>query len=152
MVTYRITRRVYAHQLNGEGARRYGGRWNVKGTAVIYTAEHQSLATLELLANTINTALPDDLVVLSIRIPDEASLIEWHQDSLPVNWRSYPAIRTLAEQGTDWINSHSSLLLKVPSVLVPEECNILINPAHKEFDAVRIESTDELSLDDRLAT
>jgi RES domain-containing protein len=137
MDVYRITKEKYIHDLEGEGARIHGGRWNQKGYNVLYTSEHESVAVLEVLAHTPITSIPTDLKLMVLSIPDHVSRKTVEIKSLPANWRKYPAPDILAERGTNWLRSASSLLLKVPSVITPSEHNFLINPAHKEFQKVK---------------
>ncbi len=151
MVVFRIARSKYIRDLSGTGAKRFGGRWNPKGLAVLYTSKHRSLAILELLVNANMQALPDDLSLLKLNIPDHPeSSAEISVRDLPKNWRSSPAPFNLAEIGGDWISSGSSLTLTVPSAVVPEEQNILINPNHPEAKHLSVQSISSFSLDSRL--
>lgn len=151
MVVFRIARSKYIRDLSGTGAKRFGGRWNPKGLAVLYTSKHRSLAILELLVNANMQALPDDLSLLELNIPDQPeSSAEISVRDLPKNWRSSPAPFNLAEIGGDWISSGSSLTLTVPSAVVPEEQNILINPNHPEAKHLSVQSISSFSLDSRL--
>ncbi|MGM0586781.1 MAG: RES family NAD+ phosphorylase [Bacteroidota bacterium] len=150
MLAYRISKAKFIEDLSGEGARRYGGRWNIKGTAVLYTSEHQSLAVLETLVHSSINALPTDLKLLTLSIPDHINPITYPPDSLPDNWRSYPAPRSLAELGTQWCKQQSSLVMCVPSVLAPTDDNLLINPSHPAFSQLKTERITEFTFDDRL--
>ncbi|MEX0608086.1 MAG: RES domain-containing protein [Balneolaceae bacterium] len=150
MNLFRITRRKYAGDLTGEGARIHGGRWNRKGFNVLYTSEHESLATLELLAHTSIANIPEDLEMLEISIPDGIPFDEVSIKDLPENWRVYPAPKKLADIGTDWIINRNKLLLKIPSVIIPSEFNVLINPAHPDFSRVSVKEISAFSFDDRL--
>lgn len=150
MKLYRIAREKYCSDLSGEGARLYGGRWNSKGNAVLYTSEHASLAALEVLVNSPIRMLPSDLVLVEIAIdpPAEPGIIK--ADELGRDWKSYPAPIFLKETGDSWIQGRSSLLMKVPSVVIPEECNVLVNPNHSAFEAVSVKSIKPFRFDQRL--
>lgn len=150
MFVYRIARTIYIRDLSGTGAKRYGGRWNPKGIALLYTSRHRSLAILELLVNTGMQALPKDLSMLKLELPKLNPSSEITAADLPGNWRNSPAPFQLAELGSEWAISNTALSLQVPSAVVPEEKNILINPNHPDFKKIRIESVSSFSLDSRL--
>lgn len=150
MRAYRITKAEFAEDLSGEGARRFGGRWNRKGFSALYTASSISLASLEVLAHTSIHTMPEDLVVVEIEIPDEASRTAISPDSLPENWRSFPAPAHLADIGTDWLRKNEALVLVVPSVLIPKETNYILNPRHSECTDVKILEVQPFAFDARL--
>ena len=152
MKSYRIAKNRYAKDLTGTGSRKYGGRWNQKGTNMLYSSENISLAVLETLVHVDKTNLPDDLQLVTLTFPDSVSCLEISQNDLPHNWREYPASNTLAQIGSDWIDNAKSLLLKVPSVVIPEERNILINPNHLEFKKIRIDEIKDFEFDVRFST
>lgn len=150
MVLYRIARTAYIEDLSGSGPRLYGGRWNPKGIAVIYTSESRALAALEFFVHLSRTVILPGLSLASIEIPDKASRKEITMEELPRNWRSYPAQIELADIGASWIRSKKSLLLRLPSVIMPPEKNVLINPGHPEMTGVRIIEVEPYSPDPRL--
>ena len=150
MVLYRIAKTDYIGDLSGSGPRLYGGRWNPKGMGVIYTSESRALAALEFFVHLSRTVIPPGLSLATIEIPDKASAKEITAEELPRNWRSYPAALELADIGASWIRSKKSLLLRLPSVIMPPEKNVLINPAHPEMTGVRIIKVDLYSPDPRL--
>jgi len=151
MDAYRISRSAYIRDLSGEGARRYGGRWNRKGHPVLYTAEHASLAILETLVHSSINALPNDLCIAKIHIPDDIKTMVLKEEELPENWRQYPAPNILADRGAEWLNKAKSLVMMVPSAVVPSEWNILLNPVHPEFEGIKLDGVRDFSLDRRLA-
>src|SRR5579872_5215074 len=123
ITAWRITKRKHAKTaFNGSGARKYGGRWNSPGTAIVYAAETQSLAVLEMLVHIEQPDLLQDYALIGITINE--SLIEvLDQNRLPRNWRSAvqsPSLRTL---GDKWAADHASVALRVPSAIVPAENN-----------------------------
>lgn len=150
MELFRISKKKYIRDLNGEGARKFGGRWNSKGSAILYTSETESLAALETLVHTSISTMPSDLSLLILSVPDNISADKIEVNQLPSGWRNYPAPNQLTAMGSKWIESDSSLLLKVPSVLVQSEMNILINPNHSNADKLSIKEIRPFTFDMRL--
>ena len=151
MFLYRISKEKYIRDLSGEGARKYGGRWNHKGMPVLYTSEHLSLAALEVLVHVPVISLPKDLKLLKLKISDKASREEVDPAILPANWKEYPAPTELKDLGTEWIEHRNSLLLKVPSAVISSECNYLINPLHEEFEQITIDGVEDFMFDSRIS-
>jgi len=151
MLVWRLTRKAHSEPpLTGEGARRFGGRWNHVGTTVVYTSGTLSLAVLEYLVNLPISDLPEDLVSIQSHVPDDLMRHDISIDDLPENWRTFPAIEELKDIGTEWVREAKTALLVVPSVVIPNELNYLINPAHPETGRVKILSIDPFALDTRL--
>lgn len=120
-----------AHDLNGKGAELTGGRWNRPGTPLVYASTSRALACLETLVHLGSGALPLNRYLVEIQVPAPvwAQAVFAAGESL-VGWDALPAGRVSLSWGTDWAASGASLLAKVPSILVPEEHNVLINPRH----------------------
>lgn len=145
---YRISKAKYIRDLTGTGARLYGGRWNPRGHAVLYTAENKSLAALEFLVHVDQHTIPKDLKILTIKIP---------KNTLEVfSTRRFNKINTLPdakiqfqELGKEWLIGQSSLVLQVPSILIPGESNLLINPLHPDFKKLKITKEEDFLLDER---
>lgn len=133
---------------SGEHAKIYGGRWNKKDTRVVYCAGTQSLCVLEVLVHLDRDILPK-LYAYKISVP-KGITIEPLKEELPRNWRDIPAPQSLQEIGTRWITSGKNCLLRVPSAVIPHEWNYLINPLHKDFSKLRIDSPGLFVLDARL--
>ena len=150
MILYRITKAAYARDLSGIGARMYGARWNQKGTAILYTASSPALATVELLVHVDANLQPSNLRLVFIEIPDTASSRTLDSESVPADWRTFPAPAALAEIGTRWAASRQTLMLRVPSAVVVDDYNVLLNPAHPEFASVRIDKDTAYGFDERL--
>lgn len=150
MRLWRLCKRRHA-AFDGQGARLSGGRWNRRGTAVVYTSETLSLAALELLVHCDPSLLPSDLVEIAAELPEGLAVERVEIAGLPRAWRRYPAPDALAQIGTDWARAASSAALSVPSVVVPRERNVLLNPAHPDFRRVRVGRPEPFSLDSRLA-
>jgi RES domain-containing protein len=150
MNVYRIAKTQYANDLSGIGARIYGGRWNHKGTSILYTSENRALATVEYLVHVPMSIVPANLRMVALQIPDNITAKEIAISDLPDNWRDYPAPLKLAELGTNWAKMNESLLLRVPSAVVEGEYNILINPIHPSMKNVAILQIENYRVDKRL--
>ncbi len=147
---YKIALSRFARDLSGEGARIHGARWNRKGTPVVYTAESRSLAALECLVHVSLPDLPRGLRIVSIGIPGKITPKEIAPGDLPKGWRLDPAPFSVADFGSRWAASMESLLLRVPSVVVPHEYNILINPLHPDIKSVSIIEEEDFVYDERI--
>jgi RES domain-containing protein len=123
-----------AHDLGGRGAEKTGGRWNRKGRAVVYSASSIALACLETIVHLNAEGLPLNRFLVRIDVPDEV----WARRQvrtpadLPVGWSAIPEGKVSLDTGDAWLQGVTSALLLVPSVIVPEELNALINPAHPD--------------------
>lgn len=150
MELFRLAPTRYVKDLAGTGARQFGGRWNPPGTPVVYTSESRSLAVLEYLIHMPLEIAPLDLSMLRVEVPDGIRPHEVDPSSLPPDWEANPPPSALAAIGAEWVRSMGSLLLRVPSVIVEQECNILINPAHPDFRVVTPSPPEPFLLDRRL--
>ena len=150
MQAFRIAKEKYIKDLSGEGGRLYGGRWNRKGTPVVYMAENRALATVEYLVHISLAVLPADLCIAEIALPDESETYEVPIEELPANWTGYPPPSSLKEIGEDWVLKSRYLLLRVPSAVVRGERNILMNPRHELAKNVAIVSIMPVEIDVRL--
>jgi RES domain-containing protein len=144
VISWRIAtdaRRYPADDMSGAGAAARGGRWNDRGTALVYTSESRALACLETLVHLDDGGLPLNRYLIRIDIPDAVwkAARQATPATLPVGWDAEPASITSVMLGTAWAQSGATAILRVPSVIVPEEENILINPAHP--DTARIKAT-----------
>ena len=147
---FRISTSEYINDITGMGARIYGGRWNHTGYPAVYTSGSRSLAALEFLVHVPMALAPENLSIVEINIQEN---IEWesiNESQLPSNWRDYPAPEQLANIGTNWIKSKSSLLLDIPSAVVKKEVNTLINPLHPDIKFVDLINIEKFSFDSRL--
>lgn len=148
MRAFRLAKRQYLTDLSGEGARLYGGRWNKKGTAALYASESRSLAALEYLVHVPRHLLPVDVWLAELDLP-VSGCETLSQENLPSDWRAYPAPNRLVEIGTSWLENAATLCVKVPSAVVKDEWNLLINPRHPLTEQIRILSIEEFSFDRR---
>ena len=150
MRVFRITRSIHSKDLTGDGSRIHGGRWNHRGTSVVYASESRALATAEYLVHVPMALVPDDLSIVTIHIPDTAKQETLMPEKLPANWRTYPSPKDLADIGSRWVTEGRSLVLRVPSVVVEGDFNILINPYHPDMAGVKIHTISPYELDKRL--
>jgi len=135
------TRAYAADDLSGAGAAIHPGRWNDVGEPVVYCAPMIAMAVLETAAHIDDAGLPLNRFLVRIDVADTiwAQREELAPDKLPPTWAAIPAGRASIKSGSDWLSSRRSLVLLVPSVIVPEERTALINPLHA--DAPRILSS-----------
>lgn len=138
---------------SGEGAGRTGGRWNRKGLPVLYASETRALACLETLVHLKAASLPLNRYLVRIDIPDEvwAKAERQTRFTLSIGWDAEPAAKISIGIGSDWITSGRTCLLVVPSAIIPEENNILINPRHADHAWLTIEKERRWLYDPRLA-
>ena len=149
MRVWRLARKVYP-VLDGDGARRYGGRWNDPGTPVVYTAAHLSLAVLELLVNLDADLIPADLTAYEIDVPDGLEVEAVDRNLLPEGWNTAPECKMCRAIGQRWAKEARAAVLSVPSSVVPGETNYLINPQREEASRVRVVAERPFSFDPRL--
>ncbi|PYM93507.1 MAG: hypothetical protein DME04_11775 [Candidatus Rokuibacteriota bacterium] len=146
---WRIARRPYALDRVGAGARDSGGRWNAVGAPVMYTGRTIGIAALEKFVH-LSGVVPPDLVLVRVAVPDRASSETPKLTDLPADWNA-PRHGPLSMQfGTRWAHQNRSLVLYVPSAIIPEESIGVINPNHPEFAGVRIGVEREFRYDLRM--
>ncbi len=149
MLVYRIALPEYIEDLSGTGAKLYGGRWNEQGTAVVYFASSRAMAIMELLVHLSGDDLDRDFSLAVFDVPDD-KVGQVAIEDLPDHWKGYEAEPFLKAIGQRFVTDGSQLVLKVPSVLVEEENNILMNPNHEDADRVRLISKRVFKFDRRL--
>jgi RES domain-containing protein len=149
---YRICKARWADSsLSGEGARIAGGRWNTEGTALVCTSATISLALLETLVHIDPDNVPSDFVIVPIEIPDILGAPRvLSAAELPLDWRAMPFSQSTQTLGDTWVAARSELVLSVPSTVVPQERNLLINPSHPMVAQVVVEEALAFSFDPRL--
>ncbi|MCA9402873.1 MAG: RES family NAD+ phosphorylase [Candidatus Omnitrophica bacterium] len=150
LTVYRIGAARYITDTRGTGAKLTGGRWNDKGRAVVYTSQSIALACLEVLVHYGQRALSTKFRKLSVTLPQGTSLKEVRTASLSKGWSAFPESRECREIGNAWLDQGRYCILKVPSVVVPEEHNFLLNPQHPEFKRVRFGKPQKMNFDPRL--
>lgn len=149
MYIYRLCKAQFT-ALDGYGAFLYGGRWNLPGKAVVYTAENRALAALEFLVGVEHHRQLGELMMLTIEIPDAMPEEAVGEKALPKNWWEFPAPQSVARLGEQWLERGKTCLLKVPSVHIPDEYNYLLNPRHPEFEKIKIVEQKAFGFDHRL--
>lgn len=139
MLAWRLCRAPFA-DLNGDGARRYGGRWNSPGHAVVYAAADAALAVLEVRVHLDLTPdlLPDDYLLLTIDLRDLAAEAA---ATVPADPAAF---------GDDWLRAQRMPVLRVPSLIVPESCNLLLNPTHPDAARASVVAQRRFTFDRRL--
>lgn len=153
MQLFRISGTQFAAEIDGEGARLYGGRWNQIGDPVLYMAEDLSLAILETVVHA-NPRRKMKRSLLVLNVPDDASMETI--TNLQDGWDSYPYLSATASLGSQWIKERRSLLLRVPSAVTSGvatdlwQYNVLANPLHPEFSKVSIDRITPWHPDTRL--
>lgn len=127
MKVYRISKTEYAKDLAGTGAKLYGGRWNHVNTPCIYTSESRALAVLEYSVNINIDFIPNSLTVCIFEI-DEKHIQEIQPNNLPADWQEIPAPYSTKTIGTEFLQSDVPII-KVPSIIIPDEYNYILNPS-----------------------
>ncbi|MCB0819612.1 MAG: RES family NAD+ phosphorylase [Bacteroidetes bacterium] len=149
MDLFKIAEAKFAFSLNASGK---ANRWNKPGEFVIYASQSRALATLEMVARR-SMIMPGklDYKMMVIQVEDSASVQEISQAQLPASWNALSKYPTLQELGSGWYQSQNTLLLKVPSAIIPEEFNFVINTLHPEFESrLKLIQTSDYFWDQRL--
>lgn len=150
MRAYRIVKKRHAlSAFSGEGARAYGGRWNFPGIPMVYAAHTRALAALESLARFGGAERRMEFVTFAIEIPDKLA-IRVESNTLPRDWRSEEPRPATQAIGSEWQQAGRSVALVVPSVLVPQEYCVLLNPEHPDVDKILVTYPEPFTFDGRL--
>lgn len=149
MLLYRISLCKRAEDMSGTGAKLFGGRWNSVGVPMLYLASSRALAALEVLAHLTSIQDPESFCITVFEVPDN-SIEEVEKYLLPKDWNTYPSPSSLKKIGDSFTKSNQSLLLKVPSAIVEDECNYLLNVNHPLLDKVKIIGSKPFLFDKRL--
>ena len=149
-IFYRIVQEHWAaNAMDGEGARRFGGRWNAPGVAAVYLAESRALAALEILVHAPREVLRVNWRMIEVGVSD--SWIEKAPHSrIPENWRTHPSSQDAKAFGSRWLRDGQNLGLLLPSVIIPEESSLMINPSHPRIGELQIGKAVSFSFDSRL--
>lgn len=146
VTVYRVCRRIHA-RLDGEGARRVGGRWNSPGRPVVYMAQSIALAVLENLVHMSRQDYPTGYVVIAAEVPDHVAIL----DENALRFRmSDPAFPESSAAGDFWFDHGLSAVLRVRSAVVPSDFNYLINPYHIDFAQLAVARPEPFRFDPRL--
>lgn len=151
IVAYRICKTKYATTaFDGEGAFRFGGRWNSPGTRIVYAAGSLSLATLEMLVHLEDDTLLSSYSYFVVKIPLNLILRVEDLSPLPKNWNTSPVPLAVQQIGDKWAAKLDSPVLEVPTSIVPLERNYLLNPLHPSFKEIKVEEPKNFTIDKRL--
>ena len=134
----------------GEGARIYGGRWNHEGIAVVYVCENLALALLEKFVHLGDEGKNLEFVYIKAEIPDNVRVDVIQDKDLPIDWKIYEAPKSTQDLGAAWVQAGTSAVLRVPSVIVPEEFNYILNIAHSDFIKIKRYDLVPFSYDPRI--
>jgi len=149
MLVWRLCRAVHATgAFSGEGARRFGGRWNSRGVPMVYCSSSLALAAIELFVHLDPAQSPEDLVSISATLPDGEPARTVIADELGADW--WADLARTRGMGDAWIRAGSSLALRVPSVPIHAEWNVLLNPQHPRMAEMRIDAPQPFIFDARM--
>ena len=149
MIVYRVGKTKFSNDLSGEGARLHGGRWNHILTPCIYTSESRALAVLEYTVNVNIDDIPRSLSITTFEIPD-ADIQELTIAELPGNWTESPAPSSTKDFGTNLLTLMTSPILKIPSAVIKQEFNFILNPKHVASIAFKILDVEDFVYDVRI--
>ncbi len=150
MKVYRLSKEKYKLDLSGIGAEKLGGRWNSKGTRLVYTSDSRALAKLEVAVNMALNRLPKNYYLTILEIPDDF-IIAYNIEQLDdKDWKNNPPIKFTQTQGDEFAKSKEALVLKVPSAVVDGDYNYLINPQHTDMSEIKILGSEAFRFDMRL--
>lgn len=149
MIVFRLSKKAYKNKLSGRGAEIHGGRWNNKGTSIIYTSESRALCTTEIAVHVPLGIIPKDYFLQTIKLP-KTKILEFKTNGLPSKWNSNPPIPQTKKIGDQFVKDNEFLVLKIPSAVIQDEYNYLINPNHQWFQKIELINIVEFKFDKRL--
>ena len=150
MFVYRIVKKEHA-SLDGMGGMNGPGRWHEKGNLIIYTSEHASLAAWEKIVHVASFEnLPDNLLLVKVEIPDGIEIQTVSQKIFIKGWNSFPFANETVNYGTSFLRKKEHLALKIPSVIIPDEYNIILNPLHPDIQGCKVINTTRFIFDTRI--
>jgi RES domain-containing protein len=147
MLVYRITLTKFADKLVTSGR---AARWNPNETEVIYTASSRSLACLENVVHRSQLGLNQLFSVMTIEVPDSVKKEIVKLNDLPPDWREFAQMPLTQSMGENWLNKAQTAILQVPSSIIEEEVNYLINPKHPDFRKIKLLNSDKFIFDMRI--
>ncbi len=151
LLAWRLIKHKHAGEaFSGEGARRFGGRWNRRGETVVYVSDSLALAALELFVHLSPDEFGLRLVAFRVEIPGAVEVRHVTRDNAPRNWRQEPPPASTQTVGSHWLAQNQTAVLRVPSVIVPDECNYVLNPDHPDFKRIKVADPAPFSLDPRM--
>lgn len=150
MIVYRLSSGKYERDLSGKGAKIAGGRWNSKGTSLLYTAQSRALCSVEIAVHVPFGRLPQNYMLLTIKFPDSVKIKTLSEKTLPSDWKRTPHLNSTQQIGDEFVRAREHLVLKVPSAVVQGDYNYLLNPHHLGFEKVKIIDVEPFEFDSRL--
>ena len=151
MVVYRVGKKQYATDLSGEGARLFGGRWNLAGTPCLYTSESRALAVLEFSVNLNIYEISKALSFTIIEIPN-SKILQIEIAQLPATWNHFPVTTETKIFGDALIKNSDKAVIKIPSVIISTEFNYILNPFHNNNSKFKILEIEDFVYDKRIKT
>ena len=152
MRVWRLSRAEHASTgFSGEGTRLVGSRWTARGLPSVYTSQSIALAVLETLVH-MEVKHLSSYVVIPADIPDKLPIEVVKVSDLPRGWKRTPAPMSLQRIGMQWLRSQRSVALQVPSAIVPDEFNYVLNPIHPDFERIKIGKPNAFRFDSRLVS
>ncbi|MBS1747001.1 MAG: RES domain-containing protein [Bacteroidetes bacterium] len=149
MVVYRVGRKKFSKELKGEGARLHGGRWNHILFPCIYTSESRALAVLDYTVNISIEDIPQSLCITAIEIPD-TGIHELNVADFPRNWKKSPAPASTKDLGSQLLKTAIAPIIKIPSIIIPQEFNYILNPKSTGSKDFKIINVDDFVYDARI--
>jgi RES domain-containing protein len=150
MIVYRLCLATYKNDLSGKGAELSGGRWNNKGRPMLYTSSSRALCTAEVAVHLPLGIVPGNYYMVSILLPEKAAMHEVLLEDLPTFWKNFSALSFSRKLGDDFLQTHETLILKVPSAVVQGDHNYLVNPTHSDAKKIKVLSSELFEFDERL--
>jgi len=147
MLVYRIVLAKFANEISGSGR---AARWNPNDIEIIYTASSRSLACLENIVNRDQLGLSQVFSVMTIECPDELAITTIALSSLPADWTNYEKMAATQKIGERWIKENNTPVLSVPSSIINEEVNYLLNPKHPDFNNIKLVKVEPFAFDKRI--
>ena len=147
MLVYRI---VLSHRTKSLNAPGYSARWNSKGKFMIYTAGSRALACLENVVHRSSEGLAENFKTMTIQIPDNLKIDEIVLKDLPAEWQEYQNYVLTQHLGNKWLENAVTAILKIPSAIIPDENNFLLNPFHPDFKKIKIKNVEDFIFDPRI--
>lgn len=150
MEFWRIAKQKHALDKTCDGARQYGGRWNSIGQPAFYAGCSIEISALEKFVHLNGVIHGLGLLLVKIELPDNVSLIKLEADKLPKGWNAVPSNSVSQQMGDIWLQNNAELVMLVPSVIIPEACNAVINPNHPDYNQVTLSIYRPFEFDDRM--
>lgn len=150
MIVYRLTKKKYRNDLSGKGAELFGGRWNPIGVPALYSSENRALCILEFLAHTPKSIIPSKIYLISIEVPEKYFVKFEIAAVLPSMWNSLETNELTQKFGRLRLQQNDCLGFIVPSAIIEQENNIILNPMCKLYDKIKIVDSVEVNIDERL--